>query len=118
MFILLKGMLALLNTAAVVIENNLLNILRDEAATLAQSKMSDIRNTPFNDINMQYLSSQPPPPTVLPICGPPGAPVVVTRLVRGVQADYNVTCSSPTPLGTAGDTISVQLTVSWTYKGA
>jgi hypothetical protein len=116
MFVLLVGMLALLNTAAVVIQNNLINVLRDEAATLAQSKMSDIKNTPFTDINMAYLSSQPPQPTVLPICGPPGAGVVVTRYFRGVAANYTVTCNLQT-LDAAGDTISVQVIVGWTYKG-
>ncbi len=106
---------ALLNTAAVVIQNNLANVLRDEAATLAQAKMSDIKNTPFPDINFPYLSSQPPQPTVLPICGPTGSPVVVTRYVRGVAMNYNVVCD-PEPLDSAGD-LSVQVIVSWWYKG-
>jgi len=117
MFILLVGMLALLNTLAVIIEKNLANILRDEAAYVAQSKMSDIKNTPFNDITTQYLSSQPPPPTVLPICGPPGSGVVVKRFFRGVETDYTVTCNVNTGIGSDQNTTSVQVIVSWTYKG-
>jgi type IV pilus assembly protein PilV len=116
MFVLLVGMLALLNTSAVVIENNLANVLRDEAATLAQSKMSDIKNTPFSDINSEYLLSQPPQPTVLPICGLPASPLVVTRSFRDMAVNYNVACNLQT-LDSAGDTISVQVIVSWSYKG-
>ncbi len=115
MFILLVGMLALLNTAAVVIQNNLTNVLRDEAATLAQAKMSDIKNTPFTDINATYLASQPPQPTVLPICGTAVSPLLVTRYFRGVATNYNVWCNI-TPLGIAGDSVQVSVQVLWTYK--
>ena len=115
MFILLVGMLALLNTAAVVIQNNFTNILRDEAATLAQAKMSDIKNTPFTDINTTYLASQPPQPTVLPICGTVDSPLVVTRYFRGTAMNYSVGCGI-TPLGTAGDSVQVSVQVLWTYK--
>ncbi len=97
MFILLIGMLALLNTAAVIIENNLINILRDEAAYVAQSTMSDIKNTPFSSITSQPATT-------------------VKRYFRGVETDYSVT-TTVSPVGAAGDTISVNVLVNWTYKG-
>jgi len=97
MFILMIGMLALLNTAAVIIENNLVNVLRDEAAYVAQSTISDIRNTPFNSITSQ-------------------AAVLVPRYFSGVEMNYSVT-TTVTPVGTAGDSKNVQVSVTWTYKG-
>lgn len=96
MVVLLIGLLALLNTAAVVIQNNLVNIIRDEAVNVAEATMSDIRNTPFDSIASAPATN-------------------ITRYFRGIQVNFSVT-TTVNSVGT-GDTKSVQVVVSWTYKG-
>ncbi len=96
MVILMVGMLALLNTAAVVIENNITNILRDEALTVAEEQLSALQNTSFDSV----ASS---------------GPATVTRTFRGVQKTYTVNVTVTTPAGSP-DTKKVQINVTWPYK--
>lgn len=97
MFILTIGMLALLNTAAVVIENNLTNLLRDEAVGVAEAKMIEFKTKPFDSIASE-------------------SSVTVTRSFRGISKNYLV-ATTVSAAGTAGDTKNVQVAVSWTHKG-
>lgn len=102
MFVLLIGMLALLNTAAVVIDNNMLNVLRDEAIGVAEENMNTLRNTPFNTLAQgpfspaSYYSSN------------------VTRTFKGISVNYTVT-GTISQMG--ADTLSLQVLVTWTHKG-
>lgn len=93
--ILMFGMLVLLNTAAVVMEKNLENVLRDEAEKIAESTMNQIRNIPFANLS--------------------GSSATENRNVRGVVTAYNVMTQIDTSPGP--DTSIVQVIVSWTYKG-
>lgn len=97
MSILLIGMLALLNSTAVMIQHNLGNILRDEAVRIAEENMSNLKNTPFDS-----LASS--------------GPTTVTRTFRGISKNYtvNITVSSP---GGAADTKTLEVAVTWTHKG-
>lgn len=98
MFILLIGMLALLNTAAVVIQNNLKNVIRDEAVTVAEAAMSDIKNTPFANIASQQTYT-------------------VKRYIRGIETDFSVTPTVPPAVGTTNTTKTVTVLVQWAYQG-
>ena len=42
--------LALMQTAMVGIDSNMLNVLRDEAVSIAERKVSDARNVPFDSL--------------------------------------------------------------------
>ncbi len=100
MFVLLIGMLALLNTAAVVIDNNLANILRDESSSVAESSMNTLKNTPFPSLAV----------------GTSG-PTVVTRLFKGIAVNYSVSTTIAQPDIANPDTLTLQVKVTWTYKG-
>lgn len=93
--ILMFGMLVLLNTAAVVMEKNLENILRDEAEKIAESTMNQLRSIPFANLA--------------------GSSATENRNVRGVVTAYTVTTQIDTSPGP--DTSIVQVIVNWTYKG-
>ncbi len=96
MFILMVGMLALLNTAAVMTENNLINIIRDEAVRIGEQQMEDLRNTSLS-------------PTAW-TCTP------TTKIFRGITTDFNV-CTRITNLSSDGNTKQVDVAVGWNYKG-
>jgi prepilin-type N-terminal cleavage/methylation domain-containing protein len=102
MFVLLFGMLALLNTAAVVIDYNLGNVLRDEAVSVAVENMDTLKNQPFNS-----LAQGPFSPAAY-------SSSTVTRTFRGVSVNYTVT-STITQVGS--DTLGLQVLVTWTHKG-
>ena len=96
MLILTVGMLALLNTAAVVISNNLLNEIRDEAVRLGQETMDEKRNSPLSPSGWS--------------CSP------VQRNFKSVSLTYNV-CSQVTALSSDGNTMQIDVAVGWDYKG-
>lgn len=98
MFILMIGLLALLNTAAVIIENNLINILRDEAVRIGEQKMDELRNS-----NPAAAAWPSPCPTV-------------QRVVRSVNTTFTV-CSQVTNLSADGNTRQLDVAVGWDYKG-
>ncbi len=96
MIILMVGMMALLNTAAVVIQNNLANVLRDEALSVAEELMIYYKNLPFDSLPSSSIPD-----------------ITATRQVKGITTNYTVSTSITSP-GT--DTRKVQITVSWTYR--
>jgi prepilin-type N-terminal cleavage/methylation domain-containing protein len=48
--VLLVVSLALMQTALVSINSNMSNVLRDEAVNIAEMRMNEARNTPFNNL--------------------------------------------------------------------
>ena len=48
--VLLVVSLALMQTALVSINSNMTNLLRDEAVNIAEMRMNEARNTPFNNL--------------------------------------------------------------------
>ena len=100
MFILMIGMLALLNTAAVVISNNMLNSMRDEAVRVAQGEMDNLRNNP--SLPPQLWDN--PCPTE-------------TRYFRGISVNYAV-CKRITALSSDNNTLQIDVAVGWDYKGS
>src|SRR5271169_4445980 len=92
MCVLLIGMLALLNTAAVVIDHNLLNVLRDEATGVAGETMTTLKNTPFKNLTVG--------PSVLPL---------VNRTFRGFTVAYSVSTVVVQPDPTNPNTLTLQV---------
>jgi len=94
--VLLLVFLALMQTALVSIDSNMINVLRDEAVNVAEDQMNIARNLPFaNLVNL--------------------GPSAVTRNLRNIpNFSYNVT---RTITNINADTTQVAIAVTWTWKG-
>ncbi len=95
--VLLVTSLALMQTALVSIESNMKNVLRDEAASVAEQRLNDARSTPFDAV-----VSDPTPP------------VVINRTLKNMQVSYNTTMVVNT-LDVTNKQVGV--TVTWPWKG-
>lgn len=117
MLILLVGGLALITSAAMVMEHNMTNQLRDEAVRVAEQDMSILRNTPF--------ASLPAGPAVggwgtinggiWTAAPPPGSCQTVQRSFRGIQNFSYTVCERIT--GLSATTRQIDVAVGWDYKG-
>lgn len=95
--VLLLVSLALLQTAMLSIENNMINVLRDEAVGIAEMRMNEVRNTSFGSL-VEGTSTDS-----------------VTRNLRNITSfSYNVT---RTISDLNVDNKQVNITVGWTWKG-
>lgn len=93
--------LALIQSALVAINVNIRNGLRDEAVSVAEQRMNELRNTPFSDPFMQVNS-------------PGGATeAAVTRKVRSVAIPFTI---KRVVQQVNADNKLVTLTVTWFYK--
>jgi type IV pilus assembly protein PilV len=87
--------LALMQTALVGIDSNMINVLRDEAVNIAEMRMNEARNTPFDS-----LAS--------------AAPETVSRNLRNItNFQYTVT-RTVTSRGT--DNKQIDITIRWEWK--
>ena len=87
--------LALMQTAMVGIDSNMVNVLREEAVNIAERKVSDARNIPFDSL----------------VSDPSAA---ITRSMRNIISySYTVT-QTVTSLGS--DSKLVTVTVTWDWK--
>ena len=88
--------LALMQTAIVGIDSNMINVLRDEAVNIAERKVSDARNVPFDSIV-------------------PDTSTVVTSSMRNIISyPYTVTQTVIQPTGS--DVKVVTIEVKWDWK--
>jgi len=125
MTVLLFVSLALMQTALVSIDSNMINILRDEAINIAEMRMEEARNSP------SLISDSPDGNTcTFPACkdatplGKGPYPVVVTREIRNITHENPCaggkkgfifgTQRTVTPL--SGDNLQVTVLVRWQYK--
>ncbi len=94
--------LALVQSALVAMNANVANELRDEAVSVAEQRINELRNTPFTASDMLVTS-----PSVTE--APP-----VMRSVRAVARPYTVNrmISQIDP-----NNRQVTLTITWPYKG-
>ncbi len=93
--VLLLVSLALMQTALVGIDANMLNVLRDEAVKIAETRMSETRNTAFDTIAADNIT--------------------VPRNFRNISGfSYNVG-RTVTNFGT--DNRQITITVAWNWKG-
>lgn len=89
---------ALVQTALLAVNKNVENMMRDEAISIAEMRMNEARNTPFD-----ALASD-------------AAPVTVTRDFRGATGFPFNSQMTVTALG--ADNRQVTITVTWTRRGA
>ncbi len=95
--VLLIVLLALMQTALVSINANMINVLRDEAVSMAEERMSEARNIPFDSLAPGITNF---PPSL--------------RSIRNIPSfSYNVTRT----VSAAGpDAMQVGITVTWEWK--
>lgn len=92
--VLLFVFLALMQTALMSIDSNMVNVLREEAISIAEEQMTDVRNTAYADVASV-------------------AAATVSRNIRNVQGfDYTVTRT----VADNTTTKQVAITVTWSWK--
>lgn len=95
--ILLLVFLAVMQTALVGIDSNVINVLRNEAISIAEIKMNEARNIPFDSLAAGTTSEQ------------------VVRNFRNITSfTYNVTRTVTDFRG--GEDKQVNITVTWEWK--
>lgn len=97
--------LAMMQTALVSIDSNMLNVLRDEAVSLVEERMSIDRNLALSttDFDSNLVSD--------------GAAVSVSRYVRNVPVPYSMQRTVTGYPAGSPTTKQVLETVNWTWKG-
>jgi len=108
--VLLMVFLGLMQTALLSVDNNLRNIYRDEAITIASQEMSCLKNTPFNSLAAGTNCGAGASPYCLTNVG---TPVTYSRKFRNITKNYTI-CDAITTLDT--DTRSVQVFVGWNHR--
>lgn len=93
MFIIFLGLAGVAMTG---LEYNIQNALRDEAVSVGESRMNQVRSQPFDNIVT------------------PSLPENVSSPVRGFDAAYTVTTSVATP---DTDLKQITMVVAWTRNG-
>jgi prepilin-type N-terminal cleavage/methylation domain-containing protein len=96
--VLLLVSLALMQTALVSIDANMTNILRDEAVGIAEMRMNEARNTPFDSLASDITD------------------IPITRNIRNITGGFSyITRMTVANLNT--DNRQVDIQVGWTWKG-
>jgi len=95
--VLLFVSLAMMQTALVSIDSNMINVLRDEAVSIAEMGMREARNTSFSSLSAGTLS---PPPVLRNLRNIQNFPYTVTRTVTDLDPDNK----------------QVVITVTWDWK--
>jgi prepilin-type N-terminal cleavage/methylation domain-containing protein len=103
--------LALMQTALVGIDSNMRNILRDEAVSIADTRLNEARNIPFDSLASDTGS--------LSSCA---CPATFATTGTCIQRDFkNITnvnyCTNRTVTVLNTDNHQVNVTVGWKWKG-
>lgn len=96
--VLLLVFLALMQTALVSIDSNMINVLRDKAVNVAEERMNNARNTAFNNLLPVVTDVSPPPMSVRNIAA-------FAYTAKRKVTDINI------------DSKQVDITVTWNWKG-
>ena len=97
LLVLLVVSLALMQTALVSIDANMTNILRDEAVSIAEMRMNQARNIPFDTLVSD------------------GADIPIARNVRNIMGFTYTTRMTVNNLNL--DNRQIDITVGWAWKG-
>jgi prepilin-type N-terminal cleavage/methylation domain-containing protein len=89
----------LLKSSLLVMNTNLENLLRDEATSVADQQMTQVKNTPFNTLPSVYTQQT----------------TTTTRSIRGMTTIAFVTTQTVNPLDVNNKSVTIQ--VSWTRNG-
>lgn len=110
LLVLLIVFLALMQTALVGIDANMLNVLRDEAVGIAEQSMTDVRNMSFDCLASEKLID--PSTGSCTIFSPSTVPV--QRNLRNKSNFPYQVLRTVTNLST--DTVQVVITIAWDWK--
>lgn len=97
--VLLLVFLALMQTALVSIDANMINVLRDEAVSIAEMKLNETRNTPFDSL-VEGTTSEPP----------------VTKSFRNI-ANFSYSVSRTVTDFRGGEDKQINIIVTWNWRG-
>ena len=117
--ILLFTFTGLLLSALLSIDQNVTNLLREEAVSIATIRMEEAMNMPFDNVANDTADA----PVTLPFCGNPPVsdagpyPVKVVRSIRNKDNYEFGTRRTRDPLITDPDTRKITVLVRWEYKG-
>jgi len=89
----------LLKSSLLVMNTNLDNLLRDEAASVADQQMTQVKNTPFNALPSVYTQQT----------------TTATRSIRAMTTMAFITTQTVNPLDANNKSVTIQ--VSWTRNG-
>jgi prepilin-type N-terminal cleavage/methylation domain-containing protein len=102
--IVLLVFLALMQTALVSIESTTVNILRDEAVSIAEMTMNELRNRPFDDFDLNG-TLDPDPLTINQ---------TINRSIKNIS---NFPFNTETIIDTLNaDNKQITITVTWEWK--
>jgi prepilin-type N-terminal cleavage/methylation domain-containing protein len=90
--------MGLMQTALLSIDGNVRNVERDEAITIANGELDNLKNVPFDTL------TTPDPP-----CR------IVSRDFRNISKQFNL-CDIITDLDTGVNTKSIQVVIGWDHK--
>ncbi len=115
--LLLFVSLAMMQTALVSIDSNMINVLRDEAVSIAEMRMNEARNIPFDtlatDVSDGNVQTFPAcAAATAPAAGP--YPVLIERNVRNIPGfDFG---SSRTVVLVGTEDRLITILVRWAYR--
>lgn len=99
--------LALMQTSLIGIDQSMRNSLRDEAGRIAELRMSELKNLPFDNTALDDTNA-------VVGTGTSTVEAVVTRTIR----NFNVTFTPTRIVDTVNtDTKEISVSVAWTWKG-
>ena len=108
--------IALMQTALVVIDSNMINVLRDEAVNIAEMRMNDARNLGFTDTVDNLVSDAGGLAGACPAgFSPTGLGLLVERDFRNIS-DFDF-CTNREVNDLDIDNKEVIITVGWIWKG-
>lgn len=87
--------MGLMQTALLSIDGNVRNVQRDEAITIANGELDDLRNVPFDSLNTGCRT--------------------VSRDFRNISKQFNL-CDIITDLDAGVNTRSIQVVIGWDHK--
>ena len=93
--------MGLMQTALLSIDGNVRNVERDEAITIVNGEMDNLRNVPFNDTLLNAGTNCPPTP--------------IKKDFRNIRKDYYI-CRIITDLDAGVNTKSIQVVIGWDHK--
>lgn len=108
--------LAMMQTVLVSIEANTKNVIRDEAVKIAEGRLNEARNMPFDDLTVLGVGTDNDAIADCPagFAFPTG--LKVTRSVRNISQDF---CTNRTGQQVSANPAAVQIevNVSWDWRG-
>lgn len=95
MVIMMVGLLGMLHSLNIAMEHNLRNHLRDEAVSVADEQLNELKIKPYDNLSAAY------------------AVKLVPSRIRGVGKNYSVVTTTE-PVGANARAVAVR--VAWSYK--